>query len=188
MAEIFVVQTPRVLLRQWLDSDLAPFTAMGQDAEVMKFFPKLLSCQESAELVEHCSSLISKRGWGFWAAEEISTKLFIGFIGLNIPSASLPFSPCVEIGWRLARPYWNQGFAREGAQAALDFAFNSLQLSEVVSFTALENTRSEAVMKRLEMKRDALTFEHPFVPEGHVLRQHCLYRKQRPIGSGNASC
>jgi RimJ/RimL family protein N-acetyltransferase len=183
VAKIYELATPRLLLRQWRDSDLVPYIQMGQDAEVTKFFPKPLSPQESEEMAERCKSLIAERGWGFWAAEQISSGCFIGFIGLHIPPVSMPCSPCVEIGWRLARPYWDKGLATEGANAALEFAFNTLELPEVVSFTALGNVRSEAVMKRLGMKRDELTFEHPLVPEGHALREHCLYRKQRQIRS-----
>jgi RimJ/RimL family protein N-acetyltransferase len=186
VAKLHEIKTPRLLLRQWRDSDLPSFIAMGQDLEVTKFFPKPLSVKESTEMADRCALLISERGWGFWAAEEVSSKLFIGFIGLHIPPVSMPCSPCVEIGWRLARPYWNQGLATEGAKVVLDFAFNTLELPEVVSFTALGNIRSEAVMKRLEMKRDAATFEHPFIPEGHFLREHCLYRKQRIAGNSGA--
>jgi RimJ/RimL family protein N-acetyltransferase len=186
VAEIFEISTPRLLLRQWRDSDLAPFVLMGQDAEVTKFLLQPLSPQESEGMAERCKVLISERGWGFWAAEDVSSGSFIGFIGLHIPLPAWPCSPCVEIGWRLARPYWGKGLATEGAKAALDFAFNKLELPEVVSFTALANVRSEAVMKRLGMKRDEFTFENPFIPEGNALREHCLYRKQRSVQSAKA--
>ncbi|WP_343034149.1 GNAT family N-acetyltransferase [Comamonas jiangduensis] len=114
---------------------------------------------------------------GGWAAENKASKEFIGWIGLHVPSAELPFAPCVEIGWRLARHAWGKGLATEGASAALDFAWHELGLSEVVAFTTLGNKRSERVMQRLGMVRDALTFEHPALPQGHPLRAHVLYRK-----------
>jgi RimJ/RimL family protein N-acetyltransferase len=181
MAEIYEVFTSRLLLRQWRDTDLSPFILMGQDAEVTEFFPKVLSQAESEAMAERYKSLISERGWGFWAAEDIVSGSFIGFIGLHIPLPVWPCSPCVEIGWQLVRSCWGKGLATEGARAALDFAFNTLKLPEVVSFTAIGNMRSVAVMERLGMKRDEITFENPFIPEGHALREHCLYRKQRQV-------
>lgn len=126
-----------------------------------------------------CETLIAERGWGFWAVEIKATGVFIGFVGLHIPSSALPFSPCVEIGWRLARPYWGRGYATEAARAALQVGFEHLALQEIVSFTAVRNRRSRAVMERLHMVRDEETFNHPDVPEESGLREHCLYRISR---------
>lgn len=170
------IHTQRLLLRQWRPSDFPTFARMGADAEVMRYFPHTLDEDASRALAQRCHDLIAQRGWGFWAAQEKSSGAFIGFIGLHVPAAQLPFSPCVEVGWRLARPFWGQGLATEGARAALAFGFDALQLAEIVAFTALANARSEAVMQRLGMRRDALTFQHPALPEGHPLREHCLYR------------
>lgn len=149
---------------------------MNGDDEVMRYFPAILSETESNAMAQRCNDLIEQRGWGFWAAQEKTSGSFIGFIGLHIPIAELPFSPCVEIGWRLSQAFWGKGLATEGAHAALAFAFDELSLSEVVSFTALSNARSERVMKRLGMRMDEHTFQHPAVQEGHPLREHCLYR------------
>ncbi len=168
--------TERLILRPWRAQDFSPFAALNADPEVMRYFPATLSRAESDAMTLRCQSLIEERGWGFWAAEETSTGAFIGMIGLHTPEANLPCSPCVEVGWRLAKAHWGQGYATEGAAAALRFAFLVLGLKEVVSFTALPNTPSQAVMRRLGMRRDEATFQHPALPKGHRLAEHCLYR------------
>ncbi|MDW5443438.1 GNAT family N-acetyltransferase [Polaromonas sp. SM01] len=170
------IDTPRLRLRQWRAEDRAPFAALNADPRVMEFFPALLSRSASDAMVDACSTLIAERGWGFWAAEIKASGQFIGFVGVNVPTTELPFSPCVEIGWRLVANAWGQGLATEAETAALAFAFDTLELPEIVSFTALSNRRSQAVMERLGMLRSAATFEHPKVPVGHPLREHCLYR------------
>ncbi|GAA0584122.1 GNAT family N-acetyltransferase [Halomonas salifodinae] len=183
MTRLIEPETPRLRLRQWREGDLAPFAALNADPEVMAHFPAPLSRAESDALAGRIRGLITERGWGLWAVEikqgeSLQASLptsFIGFVGLHIPRDDLPFAPCVEIGWRLARPSWGHGYAREAAEAALAVAFDSLGLDEVVSFTSLDNRRSRAVMARLGMHHDA-TFEHPALPPGHPLRPHCLYR------------
>ncbi len=169
------LETSRLRLRPWRDEDFAPFAALNADPQVMAHFPATLDRVESDVLAARCQSLIEAQGWGFWATEIKASGDFIGFVGLHRPIAELPFSPCIEIGWRLARPFWGQGYASEAARAALSFAFNDLALAEVVAFTSLENRRSQAVMERLGMCR-AENFEHPALPPGHPLREHCLYR------------
>ncbi|BDT68511.1 acetyltransferase [Comamonadaceae bacterium OS-1] len=178
MPEPITLETPRLRLRQWLPQDRAPFAALNADPRVMEFFPAVRTRAESDQMADTCQALIQERDWGFWAAELKATQQFIGFVGLHVPSALLPFSPCVEIGWRLATPYWGQGLATEAARASLDFGFHRLGLAEIVSFTAVPNTRSRAVMERLGMQASG-TFEHPQVPEGHALRLHHLYRLAR---------
>lgn len=178
MAKLIEIETERIRLRQWKPSDLEPFAVLNSDPRVMKFFPSPLSRPESDAMAQRCQSLIAERGWGFWAAESKVTQEFIGFVGLHVPIAELPFSPCVEIGWRLAFPYWGQGLASESARAALKVGFEVLHLAEIVSFTAIDNRRSRAVMERLGMQESG-TFEHPSVPEGNALRPHCLYRLSR---------
>ncbi len=179
MADLIDFETARLRLRQWRDADDAPFAALNADADVMRYFPAPLSRAESDGLATRCRTKIDTFGWGFWACERKADDAFIGFVGLNVPAAALPFSPCVEIGWRLARQAWGQGFATEGARSALAVGFEQLGLEEIVSFTALANQRSRAVMERLGMHEDALAFEHPALPEGHPLRLHRLYRLSR---------
>lgn len=175
MADLIEFETERLRLRQWLPADREPFAALNSDSRVMEFFPSFLTRAESDAMADRCQSLIEERGWGFWAAEYKATREFIGFVGLHTPSAELPFSPCVEVGWRLAFQHWGKGFATEAASEALRVGFQLLHLREIVSFTTLGNRRSRAVMERLGMWESG-TFEHPHVPESSGLRQHCLYR------------
>ena len=179
MQAIMELATPRLLLRQWRDSDLAPFAALNADPRVMACFPATLARKDSDALARRCGSLIAQRGWGFWAVTLRENDAFLGMTGLHVPDAQLPCSPCVEIGWRLAYAHWGQGYAQEAAQAALRAGFVRLQLDEIVSLTAVPNVRSSALMARLGMRRDARTFEHPSLPDGHRLRTHCLYRLTR---------
>jgi len=179
MTQPIEFETKRLRLRQWLPNDREPFAALNADPKVMEFFPTPLDRTASDAMANRCQSLITERGWGFWVAEMKETGQFIGFVGLHVPVAELPFSPCVEIGWRLAFQYWGKGFATEASRAALNVGFELLSLPEVVSFTTVRNLRSRAVMERLGMCQTAETFEHPHMPVGSPLRQHCLYRLSR---------
>lgn len=170
--------TPRLRLRPWRDADRVPYAALNADPVVMEFFPALQDRATSDAHVDAWQAQLLAQGWGNWAVERRDTGSFIGFIGLS-PRRNLPFSPCVEIGWRLARDAWGHGFASEGARAALRIGFERLALHEIVSFTALANRRSRAVMERIGMHDAHLTFDHPSVPAGHPLRPHCLYRLSR---------
>ena len=169
-------RSARVRLRQWKTQDRAPFARLNADPQVMQHFPATLTRAESDAMVDRLHQFIAGNGWGFWAAEHLETGKLMGFVGLNAPTAALPFAPCVEIGWRLLPEYWGRGLAHEAAIAALQVAFLQLELDEVVAFTALSNTRSMMLMQRLGMRREADTFEHPALPRGHRLRRHCLYR------------
>jgi RimJ/RimL family protein N-acetyltransferase len=167
----------RLVLRRWQERDLAPFASLNADPEVMEHFPARLSREESDALVRRFEAGFEARGFGVWALELGATGEFIGFCGLSVPSFEAPFMPAVEIGWRLARPYWGQGYATESARAALGFAFEDAGLAEVVSFTTRGNERSRAVMRRLGMTHDeADDFDHPRLAPGHPLRPHVLYR------------
>ncbi len=141
----------------------------------MAFFPKCLSREESFAMGRRVMTLIDQRGWGFWALEIPEQTAFIGFTGLHIPTDKMPFSPCVEIGWRLAKPYWGKGFATEAATAALNYAFNTLELKDVVSFTTVSNKRSQAVMRRLGMRDTQRNFMHPDIDLLHPQCEHVLY-------------
>ena len=175
MPKIHELETPRLRLREWKVSDRALFAQLNADPRVMEYFPSVLSRSESDALADRIQSLMARCGWGWWAVEVKNLHDFIGFVGLHVPSADLPFNPCVEVGWRLAFPYWGCGYATEAAQASLAFGFETLALEKIVSFTALTNQRSQAVMERLGMTRAAKPFLHPSVPAGHPLQAHCLY-------------
>jgi RimJ/RimL family protein N-acetyltransferase len=178
MTQLIELETARLRLRQWTPADRAPLASLNADRRVMEHLAEPLTREASDALADRFQALLEERGCGFWVTEDKASGQFVGFVGLHIPSAALPFSPCVEIGWRLAAHYWGRGLATEAAREALRAGFERLGLAEIVSFTTIGNVRSRAVMRRLGM-RAAGTFEHPHVPEGSPLRRHCLYRLRR---------
>ena len=172
--------TDRLLLRRWRDSDREPFARMNADPRVMEFFAARLSRRESDALVDRIEAHFEEHGFGLWATELRRDGAFIGFVGLEIPRFEAHFTPCVEIGWRLAAESWGRGLATEGARAVADYAFNSLSLDEIVATTVRANIRSRRVMEKLGMMRNPSDdFEHPLLREGHPLRWHVLYRLRR---------
>jgi ribosomal-protein-alanine N-acetyltransferase len=175
------LRTERLLLRRWRESDREPFARMNADPRVMEYFPAQLTRAESDALIDRIEAIFAENGWGPWAAELRATGELIGFIGLSVPAFQAHFTPCVEIGWRLAAEHWSKGLATEGARAALDYAFTELHLPEVVSFTTVANLRSRRVMEKLGMTHNpADDFDHPSLPEGNPLRRHVLYRMRNP--------
>jgi RimJ/RimL family protein N-acetyltransferase len=173
--------TDRLLLRRWRPEDRAPFAALNADPEVMEHFPARLTRAESDAFVDRIEAGFAEHGFGLWAVEVQATGEFIGFTGLAVPSFDAPFTPAVEIGWRLARPAWGHGYASEAARGALDAAFTRYGLAEVVSFTSVDNVRSQAVMLRIGMTHDpADDFGHPRLPPDHRLHRHVLWRIKAP--------
>jgi RimJ/RimL family protein N-acetyltransferase len=174
---VAAIGTDRLLLRRWRKSDRAPFAALNADADVMRYFPARLSREQSDAFVDQIEARLDHEGWGLWALEERRSGAFIGYTGLARMRFEAHFTPALEIGWRLARPAWGNGYATEAARACAAFAFGELSVDELVSFTAAGNLRSRAVMQRLSMTRDPDDdFDHPALPEGHELRRHVLYR------------
>jgi RimJ/RimL family protein N-acetyltransferase len=174
------ILTSRLRLRRWRESDRGPFADLNADPEVMVHFPSPLTREQSDELVEKLEAGFERDGFGLWALEVTETGEFVGFAGLSAPTFEAHFTPAVEIGWRLARRAWGNGYATEAGLAALDFGFGRAGLGEIVSFTTLGNARSRAVMERLGMTHDpADDFDHPDLPEGDSMRRHVLYRLRR---------
>jgi ribosomal-protein-alanine N-acetyltransferase len=172
-----VIETERLLLRRWREEDREPFYRLNSDARVMEFFPESLTRAQSDSLVDRINEHFTKHGFGFFAAELREDQSFIGFVGVAVPSFRAHFTPCVEIGWRLAANYWGRGLATEGARAVVKYAFEELALDALVSFTVPRNIRSRRVMEKIGMTHNASDdFDHPKVPEGHSLRRHVLYR------------
>ncbi|TIH20039.1 N-acetyltransferase [Marinifilum sp. JC120] len=172
-------RTERLILRGWKPSDYALLARINADPDVMRYFHAPLSKAESDANADAINALIEERGWGFWAVEVPGVAPFIGFVGLHIPIVKLPFSPCVEVGWRLDKQFWGNGYATEAASFALSYGFMELDLDEIVAFTAQSNKPSQAVMNRLGMAYNGETFEHPSVPHNSSLRKHVLYRMSR---------
>lgn len=175
-----VFRTRRLLLRQWRPDDLDGLAAMNIDPEVMRYFPTRPDREESADMMARVIRNIERYGFGFWALEVPDVHGFAGFAGLFRPAFHAHFTPSVEVGWRLIRPAWGQGYATEAGRASLAYAFDRLDLSEVVSFAVRDNHRSRNVMARLGMThRPEDDFGHPKLPYDHPLRSHVLYRLSR---------
>jgi len=180
MNKVPSLRTQRLLLRPWKRSDRAPFATLNADPRVVECLPGQLSRAESDALVDRIQAHFEDHGFGLWAVEVPQVTPLIGFIGLSRPRFDAPFTPCVEIGWRLAADHWGQGYASEGARAALVFGFETLQLDEIVSFTVPHNHRSRRVMEKIGLVRNpAEDFGHPLLPVDHPLHTHVLYRLKR---------
>ncbi|MEU1667240.1 GNAT family N-acetyltransferase [Streptomyces sparsogenes] len=172
------LRTDRLVLREWRESDLAPWAALNADPEVREYFPGVLTREQSDASVARFQADLDRRGWGWWAVEVRATGEFIGFTGLDPVDEDMPFTG-VEVGWRLARPYWGHGYATEAALAAVDHGFEVLRLPEILAVTTATNLRSQAVMRRIGMTRDpADDFDDLAVPEG-PLRPSVVYRLRR---------
>jgi RimJ/RimL family protein N-acetyltransferase len=174
------METERLILRRWKAADLDKFAEMSASPEVMEYFPARLSRDESHQFIRWAEDKFERQGFGFWATELKSTGAFIGFVGLNVPNFKAAFTPCVEIGWRLAKEHWGNGYATEAANACLDYAFNQAGLTEILSWTYRGNLRSRHVMERIGMQRNPIEdFDHPALPANHSIRPHVLYRITR---------
>jgi RimJ/RimL family protein N-acetyltransferase len=179
MVEPIELETERLRMRVWRDADRAPFAAMNADPEVMRHFPETLDAARSNASVDGWLAQFAAQGWSNWALERRADGTFLGFVGLSVPRRSFPFSPCVEVGWRLARAHWHRGYATEAARAALRAGFERIGLDRIVSFTTLANAASRAVMVRIGLVDTGRDFDHPAIPEGHPQRRHCLYAIER---------
>jgi ribosomal-protein-alanine N-acetyltransferase len=170
-----MIETERLILRPWRDSDLAPFAEQNADPHTMRFFAGTLTRAESDAYAARHIQLLIEHGMGKWAVEVRGGAPFIGAVGLQPMSYEASFTPAIEVAWRLHRDHWGKGYATEAARAAIQDGFDRLGLREIVAVTALPNLPSQRVMQRLGMVRD-MEYDHPRLPEGHPLRRHVLYR------------
>jgi RimJ/RimL family protein N-acetyltransferase len=171
------IETQRLLLRPWREADREPWAAMNADPRVRQFFPGLLDRERSDASIDLFMERLARDGFTFWAMEEKATGAFVGFTGLSRVDFEAPFTPCVEVGWRLAHAFWKRGLASEAALASLDFGFDRQHLPEIVAFTTSRNLRSRRVMERIGMRRDPHgDFIHPKMPPDHPLQPSVLYR------------
>lgn len=171
-----MLKTHRLRLRQWTEADRQPFVAMNRDPDVMRYFPRLYTEEESNQYVDAQIKQIATQGWGSWAVETQDTNEFIGFVGLSRPASWHPCASDVEIGWRLAARFWHRGYATEAALRAVDYGFKTIELDEIVSFTACCNAPSIRIMQKIGMIDDGVGFEHPRIEPNSVLRKHVVYR------------
>ncbi|KAB2328086.1 GNAT family N-acetyltransferase [Cytobacillus depressus] len=168
------LETSRLQIRDWEETDLGPFSRLNVDEKVMTYFPKTLSSAETNAFYKSIISEIKEYGFGLYAVEEKESKEFIGFIGFHRTTFEADFTPCIEIGWRLKKEAWGKGFATEGATACLHYGFTELGFSDVYSFTADINKPSKNVMRKIGMNF-IKTFDHPKVKEDSPLKKHVLF-------------
>ncbi len=182
MNSVSEILTERLILRELRPSDLEVLAKMNADPRVMEYFPGILSREESDAFAGRVRAHWAQYGFGTWAVERREDGVFLGVTGLSHPRFEAHFTPCVEVGWRLAAPYWGKGYATEAAKAAVGLGFERLGLDQIVSFTAPQNRRSRRVMEKLGMSHSAADdFDHPNMPERHPLRRHVLYRIQQGV-------
>lgn len=178
------LETPRLLLRRWLQADLEPFTRLNADAETMRYFPEPYSAKHSKDMFGRIEREFSECGFGLYAVEEKASGSFIGFTGFHRATMETSFCPCIEIGWRLDKSRWNRGYASEAAAACLRHGFTALGFDAVYSFTAVSNLPSQRVMRKIGMEL-ALYFDHPALPESSPLRPHVCYRIDKNSYAGS---
>ena len=176
MTAMVELETKRLLLRPWKDSDYESYALMKQDPDIVRFFPGILDRKASDAEADYWRSSFEREGWGFWALEDKKTKRFVGYTGLMHTLPEHPFPRCVEVGWKLARSSWGQGFATEAAKRALEFGFDILKLNAIFAYASVDNMASISVIKRLGLSETSITFEHPFLSREHPYRLTRLFR------------
>jgi ribosomal-protein-alanine N-acetyltransferase len=169
-----IITTERLCLRQWIESDNKPFAEMNRDLEVMKYFPAVLTADETLAMINRIHLSFSTKGFGLFAVEQRSAREFLGFTGFSVPRFESFFTPCVEIGWRYKKESWGKGFAAEAAAACIQYGFEHLGFEKIVSFTSILNKPSEKLMQRTGMSRVA-EFHHPGIEKASPLCRHVLY-------------
>lgn len=170
-----MIETSRLILRPWRESDLAPFAEQNADPEVMRFLGGLLTREESDAYVRRAEAHHAAHGFCKWAVEAPGVAPLIGGVGMSYVSFDASFTPAVEVAWRLHKRFWGEGYATEAARAAIDDGFTRVGLRDIVALTTLANLPSQRVMQRLGMRRD-IEFDHPRYAADHPLRRHVLYR------------
>ncbi|WP_139652811.1 GNAT family N-acetyltransferase [Raoultibacter phocaeensis] len=168
------IETSRLILRDWKEPDLEAFTEMNSDKHVMRYFPETLTEAQTLAFFEIIQREFVEYGFGLYAVEEKNSKDFLGFVGFHHANFDADFCPCIEIGWRLKREYWRKGYATEGARSCLEHGFKHLAFDRIYSFTAIENTPSQGVMKKIGMQVFEY-FDHPAVPDNNPLKPHVCY-------------
>jgi len=170
----YIRTTSRLGLREWSDSDVAPMSLINKDTEVMKYFPSTYNEDQTAGFVQRMIESYKERGYCYFATDELSTGNFIGFIGIAYQTYEADFTPCIDIGWRLGKQYWGNGYATEGAKACLVYAHNRLNIKEIKSIASQSNIPSINVMKKIGMQFK-YTFDHPLLLKSKDLKKCVLY-------------
>ncbi|MBG6240675.1 MAG: N-acetyltransferase [Candidatus Symbiopectobacterium sp. Dall1.0] len=176
-----MIETERLILRQWRDEDYPIYAQLNADPEVMLYFPALMSREESDAQIGRFTRHIANKGWGFWAVELKSSGEFIGFIGLHKQQeeSGIPHAPLIEASWRLQARHWGNGYATEGAKRVIRYAVEQLESPEVYAYTPLQHRASQRVMIKAGMTNTGEDFNYAKIPAGHALERFCLYKIAR---------
>lgn len=177
MKHEYLFTSARLGFRNWMAEDLPHLAALNQDPEVMAHFPELISWEESEAYIERMQLQFESRGYCYFAVDVLDSQSFIGFIGLSYQDFEAFFTPCVDIGWRLARKAWGKGYATEGARRCLQYAFEDLGLKTILAHCPTTNTRSRQVMEKIGMQLRE-TFKHPKLKDSPMLENCYLYEKR----------
>lgn len=181
----YLFTSERLGFRNWQEADIKPMSAINADPSVMEFFPAVKTYEETADFVLRMQQQFAERGYCYFAVDRLNDHAFVGFIGLSWQTFDTDFTPCTDIGWRLARAEWGKGYATEGARRCLEYAFNKLQLSSVLSMAPKLNTRSEEVMKKIGMQK-LKDFTHPLLLQDERLKECVLYKTENSVTAGHA--
>lgn len=171
----YLFTSARLGFRDWAETDLDAFAAMNADADVMEFFPEMLTHEQSLKFMQRLSQQLAKNNYTYFAVDTLEDGQFIGFIGLHEQTYEAPFTPCVDIGWRLTKAAWGKGYATEGAKRCLEYAFETLGLEQIYSIASVINVKSIRVMEKIGMQKKVATFEHPKLKDCERLRECVLY-------------
>ena len=176
----FLILTERLILRTWETKDVEQCIEMNQDVDVMKYFPAILTKEQTIQFYDRVQKHFLENGFGLYVVENKQTKAFMGYTGFMIANFEASFTPCVEIGWRFKKQYWRNGYATEAAKACIQYGFSKLGFDKIYSFTATPNIKSENVMKRIGMVKTG-TFNHPKIDKDHILNVHVIYELDKNI-------
>lgn len=175
MADSYLIKTERLGLRNWESKDLDPMATINADPEVMEFFPKRATKKETALFIKRMQENYNDHGFCYFAVDVLATNEFIGFVGLLKQTYESPFTPCVDIGWRLKKSSWGKGYATEGAKACLEYGFHELGLESIYSVASVINTKSTNVMRKIGMTK-LLEFDHPKILNFKKIKRCEVYR------------
>lgn len=170
----YLFQSDRLGFRNWVDADIEEFAMLNADEEVMEHFPKVLSRKEVVELIENLKRKFSENGFTYYVVEVLDTNEFIGMIGLAYQDYKTEFTPAIDIGWRLKRKAWGNGYATEGAKRCLKYAFDELDIKKIIAVCTLKNKKSEHVMRKIGMIKVG-TFDHPKMTDIPEYQKHICY-------------
>jgi RimJ/RimL family protein N-acetyltransferase len=174
----YIFTSDRLGFRNWNISDLDEFARLNADEDVMEHFPSTMSMDEVSDLIYKLGDHYAENGFTYFATEILKTQEFIGMIGLAYQEYITDFTPAIDIGWRLKKSAWGNGFATEGAKRCIDFAFNELGIDKIISVCVFNNEKSENVMKKVGMTKIG-EFYHPSLTEYPEYQRHHCYEIRR---------